>query len=133
LIEARQRRLAIQNDLSNLIKIPLRHDPNAPNIQTIPIQKRIIKPLPIPASGSSQPEWEIDEQDYQYILTVIRYVGRTFEKTPKTYAVHGEEDLRNIILANLNGHYKGETSGETFRHSGKTDILIDADGRPALL
>ena len=60
-------------------------------------------------------------------------MGRTFETTPKTYSVHGEEELRDILLANLNGHYQGDASGETFRRSGKTDIRIEADDRAAFV
>ena len=34
-----------------------------------------------------------------------------------------------MILVNLNGHYEGDVTGETFNAQGKTDILIRADGR----
>jgi hypothetical protein len=64
---------------------------------------------------------------------VIRHEGRTFETTPKTYAVHDEEQLRDILLAHLNGHYQGEASGETFRRAGKTDIKIEDKNRAAFV
>jgi hypothetical protein len=133
LIEARRKRLLIQDNLDNILKIPLKHNPNAPNIQSIQIQKRIVKPLPLSPITSNKPEWGIEERDYEDILTIIRHEGRTFEATPKTFAVHGEEGLRDIILAHLNGHYKGDASAETFRRSGKTDIRIEAKTRYAFV
>ena len=40
-----------------------------------------------------------------------------------------EEQIRDLILVNLNGHYEGDATGETFNAQGKTDILIRADGK----
>ncbi|MFA6373417.1 MAG: hypothetical protein WCW68_12400 [Methanothrix sp.] len=133
LIEARRERLVIQDNLDNILKIPLRHDPTAPNIESIQIQKRIAKPLSLPSIRDHKSEWGIEEKDYEDILTIVRHEGRTFEATPKTFAVHDEEELRDIILAHLNGHYRGDASGETFRRSGKTDIRIEAKNRAAFV
>jgi hypothetical protein len=133
LIKARQERLSIQENLVEIIKIPLKHNPSAPSIQSLPIQKRIARPLSMPQSSGSKSEMGIEEKDYEDILSIIRHEGRSFEATPETFAVHGEEDLRNIILSHLNGHYKGDASGETFRRSGKTDIRIEAKDRAAFV
>jgi hypothetical protein len=132
-IKARKERLAIHENLDEIIKIPLKHNPCAPNISPIQIQKRIVKPLSKPLSSTLPPEMGIAEQDYEYILSIIRHEGRTFEATPGTFVIHDEEDLRNIILAHLNGHFKGDASGETFRRSGKTDIRIEAQDRAAFV
>jgi hypothetical protein len=40
-----------------------------------------------------------------------------------------EEEIRNLLLVDLNGHYEGAATGETFSASGKTDILLRADGK----
>ena len=40
-----------------------------------------------------------------------------------------EEQIRDLILVDLNGHYEGAAAGETFNAQGKTDILIRADER----
>ena len=133
LIEARKQRLSKHEILAKTINIPLKHDPNAPKFEPILIQKRILKPLPPAPTGNPKPEFGIAEQDYQEIINLIHHVGRTFEETPKTYAVHDEEELRDIILANLNIKYKGDASGETFRRSGKTDIRISAEDRAAFV
>jgi hypothetical protein len=75
----------------------------------------------------------ISDEDYEYILRIIRHQGRTFETTPKTYEVHDEEELRDMLLANLNSHYEGQASGETFRKQGKTDIRIEDKNRVAFV
>lgn len=133
LIEARRERLNKHECLSELLKIPLKRNYNAPSIKPINMQRKIVRPLPpIPKDGY-KPEPGITKEDYEHILSVIRHEGATFEATPSTYSVHNEEELRDIILAHLNGHYKGGASGETFRKSGKTDIRIEDDRRAAFV
>jgi hypothetical protein len=132
-VEARRTRLEKHDKLALLLDIPLRHNPNAPNLRPISVQRRIVKSLPPAPVGGFKPEWTIDDKEYENILTIIRHEGRTFEATPKTYAVHDEEELRDIILAHLNGHYRGDASGETFRRSGKTDLRIEAESRIAFV
>lgn len=60
-------------------------------------------------------------------------MGRTFETSPSTFAVHDEEGLRNVIVASLNGHFPGEATSETFRKKGKTDIHIEDKDRAAFV
>ena len=64
---------------------------------------------------------------------MIRHEGRTFETTSKTFAVHDEEELRDILLAHLNGHYQGDATGEAFRRSRKTGIRIEDNNRAAFV
>jgi hypothetical protein len=70
---------------------------------------------------------------YVDILKIFRHEGRTWESTPKTYFVHPAEELRDMLLAHLNGHYEGVATGETFRMSGKTDIRIEDNSRAAFI
>ena len=51
------------------------------------------------------------------------------ERNPISFASLTEEDIRNHFLLQLNGHYEGGATGETFNSSGKTDILIRAGNR----
>lgn len=74
-----------------------------------------------------------DGDEYENILSIIRHAGKTYEETPKTYSSHNEEELRDIILAHLNGPYKGKAVGERFRKRGKTDITIEFDDRAAFV
>ena len=132
-IKDRKERLKIHEGIVDLLEIPLKHNSEAPPIQPIPIKKRLVKPLPPPPKSGYKPEPGITDKDYEDILTIIRHEGRTFETTPKTFAVHNEEELRDIILAHLNGHFLGDATGETFRKSGKTDIRIEDKDRAAFV
>ena len=51
------------------------------------------------------------------------------ERSPTAFAKMGEEDLRQHYLVQLNGHFEGAATGETFNYQGKTDILIRVDDR----
>ncbi|HDY67119.1 MAG TPA: hypothetical protein ENH85_04925 [Candidatus Scalindua sp.] len=130
-IEARRKRLETHGKVIEAINIPLKKDATAPDISKLPIRKKMIKPLPAPPK--TPPEPGISDEDYEYILNIIRHEGRSFETTPKTFAVHDEDELRDIILAHLNTHFKGQASGETFRKSGKTDIRIEDQNRAAFV
>jgi hypothetical protein len=70
---------------------------------------------------------------FERILATIRHMGRTFETTPNTYSYLKEEELRNVLLAHLNGFFRGGAKGECFRNSGKTDILIEDASRSAFV
>jgi hypothetical protein len=47
-----------------------------------------------------------------------------FERTPSTFTKLDEEELRNVILSNLNSRYEIEAVGEAFSKRGKTDIYL---------
>lgn len=132
-MDARRLHLQKHDRLAEILAIPLTRDPRAPEMKPIPVQRRIVKPLPSQPTGGFKSEWQITEAEYENILTIIRHEGRTYETTPATYAIHEEEELRDIILAHLNGHYKGDASGETFRRAGKTDIRIEMESRSAFV
>jgi hypothetical protein len=132
-VRARRERIEKHTGLASLLGIPLRHRDGAPEVAPIPMKRRLVRPLPpVPRAGYT-PEPGITDQDYDHVLSVIRHEGRTFEATPATYAVHDEEELRNILMAHLNGHYQGDATGETFRGKGKTDIRIEDDNRAAFV
>lgn len=133
LIKARKGRLEIQDGIADFLGIPLKRRSDIPLMERIPIKKKLVKPLPSLANKGVKSEPGIDDKDYEYILSVIRHEGRTYETTPKTYEVHDEEELRDIMLAHLNGHYEGGATGETFRRSGKTDIRIEDHDRAAFV
>jgi hypothetical protein len=71
----------------------------------------------------------LEQQHYEHILGVISSMVQVMERSPHAFANMGEEDLRTHILVQLNGHYEGNATGETFNYEGKTDILIRVDGR----
>lgn len=130
-ISDRRNRLQKHNKVIEALNIPLKRDLKAPDISALPIRKKIVKPLPSPPN--TPPELGIRKEEYEHILNVIRHEGRSFESTPSTFAKFDEEELRDIILAHLNGHYEGQATGETFRKSGKTDIRIEGQTRAAFV
>jgi len=132
-IRNRREHLKRHENLSEILQIPLRQRPGAPPLKPISVTRRLVRPLPSPPKAGFKPEPGIVDSDYEDILTIIRHEGRTFETTPNTYRVHDEEELRNILLAHLNGHFQGAASGETFRKAGKTDIRIEDGDRVAFV
>ncbi len=132
-VNARRERLKKHEGLKDLLGIPLKRKDGVPNIEPVKIERKLVRPLPPPPKSGYKPEPGISDEDYSHILSVIRHEGRTFETTPRTFAVHEEEELRDILLAHLNGHYQGDATGEAFRRSGKTDIRIEDGNRAAFV
>jgi hypothetical protein len=132
-INARKERLKKHEGISTILGIPLKQRNGAPPTQRILIRKLSITPLPPAPKQGFVPEPGISDQDYELILSVIRHEGISFETSPKTFSLHDEEGLRDIIIAHLNGHFEGGATGETFRRSGKTDIRIEDKNRSAFI
>lgn len=130
-VAGRRQRLGKHADLVTALNIPLRRNPDAPPVEPLPIKRKLVKPLP--TRQALPPEPGVSKEEYDFILNVIRHAGRTFEAAPRTFAKHDEEELRDILLAHLNGHYQGDATGETFRKSGKTDIRIEDSSRAAFV
>lgn len=114
------------------LNIPLRCDPRAPVMNPLPL-RRVPLPLQTQAQGKRIPEYGIREEDYENILKIIRHEGRTQEQNPRTFIKLEEEELRDLHLSHLNGHYLGLATGETFRGAGKTDIRIEFENRSAFI
>lgn len=132
-INHRRDRLGRHDNIAALLDIPLVTRPGAPSIAPVKVNVRCPPSLPVPPKTGLVPEPGIADETFEHILQFIRHQGRTFERTPSTYAVHDEEDLRNIVLAQLNGHFHGDAVGEVFRCKGKTDICIEQDNRAAFV
>ena len=132
-IAGRRTRLGKHAGIADLLDIPLAAKDGAPSIAPVRIEIRHPPALPVPPKTGLAPEPGITDETYERILHFIRHQGRTFERTPGTYALHDEEGLRNIILAQLNGQFEGAAMGEVFRGSGKTDICIETDRRAAFV
>lgn len=132
-VDFRREKLKKQNSITDLLGIPLKPKSGSPSFEPIKVNKKITKPLPPPPKEGYKAEPGITDSDYDNILKLIRHSGNSFEKTPKTFSVHDEEELRDIILSQLNAVYEGEAKGETFNKSGKTDILISEGDRSAFI
>lgn len=104
--------------------IPVKRVDASPTF-TIPAKRRT-RPTNRPSveTGTYQPEPVLDEKEYQHILEIMRSMSLVIERNPASFASLDEESIRDHFLLQLNGHYEGGATGETFNASGKTDILI---------
>ena len=132
-VARRRERLRKQAHIAELLAIPLASKPGAPPLAPVKIAIRQPPKLPVPPKTGLAPEPGIEQPMYEKVLQCLRHQGRTFEATPSTFAKHDEEDLRNIVLAHLNGHFEGDAVGEAFRKRGKTDICIEQSNRSAFV
>ncbi len=99
-------------------------------ITHVPLKRRC---LPISHSYNKQEAYCISDSAYVDILATIKHTGSTYERTPASYKLMHEEDLRNTLLASLNAMYLGDATGEAFRNHGKTDICIECENRAAFV
>jgi hypothetical protein len=130
---AREKRIEKEASIVKFLDLPIKRKDGTPNFERVPIQKRIIRPLPpVPKKGFIA-EPGICDADYEAMLNLIRHAGTSFEKTPNTFGVHNEEELRDIVIAQLNTIYEGGAKAEAFNKKGKTDILLSVDGRSAFI
>lgn len=129
IIDKRRKKANIIKTALEAMNIPMQQNPNAPSI--VPLKRKLVKPS-MPTATREKSYYILDE-DYRHILGVIRHVGATFERARKTFCKLKEEELRDVILADLNGHYLGQATGETFRNNGKTDINIEFENRAAFV
>jgi hypothetical protein len=109
--------------------IPVKRRDTQPTF-IIPAKRRELPTKrPVVATGKYDPEPALDEKEYQYILEILRSMSLVIERNPSSFASLDEEAIRDHFLLQLNGHYEGGATGETFNASGKTDILIRVENR----
>lgn len=129
-LQARLKKASDYISLSEKLDIPLVQNPNAPNIKPILLKKvKKDKLMTFPMQKQKETEYEISDSDYNNIKSVIDLACVSMEKSARTFYKLQEEELRDIILSNLNTHYQGTATGETFNKRGKTDIYIPFDNK----
>ncbi len=129
-IKFRREKILKDRDLVENIGFPLRRRNDTPNTYIASQVKRAIaSKLPPASTGPYKPEPVLDTKDYEHILSVVSNMVMVMERSPRAFRDMNEEDLRQHFLVQLNGHYEGQATGETFNFDGKTDILIRADGK----
>jgi len=131
-VQPRKHELLRQSKLVESLEIPLRKAENVPDTFAIPItpKRMIIKPEA--PDSSYAPEPTIPKEIYSQILKIISETGIAMERHPSIYRDKGEEPLRDLFLMVLCTHFTSVT-GETFNKSGKTDILVQHDGKTAFI
>lgn len=115
------------------LKIPIKKRDDVPATYSIPDVQRKPKIIEAPKVKTYTPEPTLDAGEYENILTIIKDMALAMERSPSTFAKISEEEIRDFFLIHLNGHYKGNATGETFNGAGKTDILIRHKGENAFI
>jgi hypothetical protein len=129
-IERRREKLLSDQSLVASLGFPLKSRQDSPKTYVAPEVRRKIKPSLPPASTEPyKPEPALSDDDYEHILGVIQNMVQVMERSPSAFAAIDEESLRSHFLVQLNGHYEGQATGETFNYEGKTDILIRVNGK----
>lgn len=125
----RQRKQRILNDRSveDALGIPIKTT-DQPRLPVAAQRKHVTLEVRKSQAGFV-PEPVLDERDYRDILDQTKAWARGLERTPGTLSNLGEEQLRDLLLATLNGFWKGAAGGELFNGAGKTDVLIRQDNR----
>ena len=124
IVAARKTKVSKDRDLEAAFGIPLTRIATAAPIPAVKRKPPIRKPKAAP----TPPEPTVSDEEYNHILTIIENMVLVMERSPHAFAKMDEESLRDHILVQLNGHYEGQATGETFNFTGKTDILIRSDG-----
>lgn len=109
--------------------IPMKRSDKPPTY-AVPTRRRP-SPLDRPAVATEkyEPEPVLDAKKYAHILKIMRSMVLVIERNPTSFKTLDEEAIRDHFLIQLNGHYEGAATSETFNAAGKTDILIRADNR----
>ena len=129
-IQRRREKLLADQNLVAGLGFPLKARADTPATYKAPGVRRRIKPaMPAATTKPYKPEPVLETADYEHILSVLTNMAHVMERSPSAFETLGEEDLRTHFLVQLNGHYEGQATGETFNYEGKTDILIRAKGR----
>ena len=129
-IESRRNKLLANRNTVASLGFKMKERQNAPKTYVPPEVRKKISPVMPPASSAPyKPEPTLGENDYEHILGVMQGMTQVMELSPSAFHHVDEEALRSHFLVQLNGHYQGQATGETFNYEGKTDILIRSEGR----
>lgn len=100
-----------------------------PLTYTVPAKRRQSPVKPRVPTEPYKHDPVLSPEEYEHILNIMRSMSLVIERSPGSFATLDEEAIRTHFLLQLNGHYEGTATGETFNASGKTDILIRVDNR----
>jgi hypothetical protein len=93
------------------------------------VRKKLAPSLPAASTLPYKPEPVLSNTDYEHILGVLQNMVQVMERSPSAFETMDEESIRSHFLVQLNGHYEGQATGETFNYEGKTDILVRSEGK----
>jgi len=122
-IEARKAKLLKDQGMVESLGYPIKPAADVPKTYTVPTIKKKIS-LPTVTMGAFVPEPGLDLKTYEEIIKIITNMVLVMERSPHAFTTMDEESLRQHFLVQLNGHFEGAATGETFNYQGKTDIII---------
>jgi hypothetical protein len=129
LIEKRRAKLAADRGVVATLGYKVRERADAAKTYAVSTQRRPARAPAPPAARGAALEPTLDEMTYERILEICSSMATVLEQSPATFATLDEPDIRNHFLVQLNGHFQGDATGETFSAAGKTDILVKVDGK----
>ena len=129
-IESRRQKLLADRNLVGGLGFKMKERPGTQQTFAAPeVRKKIAPTLPPASSAPYKPEPALSNTDYEHILGVLQNMVEVMERSPSAFVTMDEESIRAHFLVQLNGHYEGQATGETFNYEGKTDILVRSEGR----
>ncbi len=125
-----RRRAHVQNEeellesIAKKVSIPLRQKAETSSVVPTAVRYSDRVKAVVPPKANPPTELTLEREKFNAILNLIDNSCRLFERTPLTFAKLEEEELRDVILSNLNGVFEGDAVGEAFSKRGKTDIYL---------
>lgn len=128
-VTTRREKLLNDTNLAYELGFPLRERLDTPKTYTVPSKRKKVISKPPASIQAFKPEPVLSMENYEHILNVVQNMTVVMERSPSEFKTLGEEAIRQHFLVQLNGHYEGSATGETFNYEGKTDILIRENGK----
>jgi hypothetical protein len=130
LVEVRRARLLNDQGIVAALGYPIKQTEGMPQTYSAPeVKRKVVIQKPAATTAPFTPEPTLDMANYEAILKITSDMVLVMERSPRTFEDMKEEDLRQHFLVQLNGHFEGEATAETFNYEGKTDILIRSGGK----
>ena len=131
LIATRKERFLKKNNLVESLGLPIKRRGEVSGTVKVPLKRKTInvRPTVVTPREKFAPEPAIELALFDDIMAIIERLSLSIERSPSIFMTAGEEQIRDILLVDLNGHFEGAASGETFNREGKTDILIRSQDR----
>ena len=131
LVEARHAKVLRDQALVASLGVPLRRREMEPTFAAPSVRRKARTTVAAPAATRrpTAPEPVLVADDYEFILEVVLNMVAVMERSPHAFKDLDEEGIRTHFLVQLNGHFEGRATAETFNFQGKTDILVPQDGR----
>lgn len=128
-LDARRRYAQETTDAVAQLGIPMKRAQHPPAYAIPTRRKKAQRSLPTAQTQPYEPEPFFPLEEYEYVLGILKSMGMVIERNPQSFVTLDEEGIRTHFLLQLNGHYEGTATGETFNAVGKTDILIRVKDR----